>query len=55
MTRHRNNIDFVKTLKDYAVPLIGLFLIIILLFNIFSDDKNIESTPTNTEINDNNI
>ena len=42
MSRHRNKFNFVKILKDYTVPLIGLFLIIILIFNIFSDDKDIE-------------
>ena len=34
MTRHRSN-NLSKTLKDYAVPFIGLFLISVLLFSVF--------------------
>lgn len=47
--RHNNNIT--KTLKDYAVPLVALFLIIILAFSVFSWWNNDNSDQTNLSEN----
>ncbi len=57
MVRNRNN-NIVKTLKDYAVPFIGLFLILILLYSVFAwwDDQNSIDVDNNSEyINDSAI
>ena len=54
MSRYRNsNVNIVKTLKDYAVPLIWLFLILILLFNVFSGNDNSSTQKTNTDTTEN--
>lgn len=46
MTRlRRNDNNFAKSLKDYIVPIIGLLLIIILIYSVFSswDESEIET------------
>ena len=50
MVRNRNN-NIVKSLKDYAVPFVGLFLILILLYSVFAwwDDQNSLDVDNNFE------
>ncbi len=56
MTRSRRWNDFLKTLKDYTVPLIALFLILILFYNIFSSDSSdVKDVDTIQNIQENNI
>jgi len=49
MTRNRNN-NLSKSLKDYAVPLIWLVLILILLFSVFSGWDNTKTQDNNKNI-----
>ena len=51
MSRNRNN-NLSKTLKDYAVPFVGLLLILILLYSVFSWN-NVENTDKS--VNDSTI
>ena len=46
-SRNRKNNDYLKILKDYAVPLVWLFLILFLLFNVFSSDNKSEVKVNN--------
>ena len=48
MTRYRNN-NLSKTLKDYAVPFIWLFLILVLLYSVFSWWDETNNTKINNE------
>jgi len=47
--RHRNkNTNLTKTLKDYAIPIIALLLMLVIFYNVFSSsnksvDKNLEN------------
>ena len=49
MTRYRNS-NLSKTLKDYAVPFVWLFLILVLLYGVFSTWDT-----TNSDIQEDNI
>ena len=53
MARYRNN-NLSKTLKDYAVPIVGLVLILILLFSVFSWDNKQENKETKQNIESQN-
>jgi len=46
MARYRNN-NLSKSLKDYAVPIIGLVLILILLFSVFSGTNDVQTIQDN--------
>ena len=50
MTRYRNN-SITKTFKDYAVPFVVLFLILILLYSVFSwwDNQGNTANDNNSE------
>lgn len=48
MSVRRNN-KVTKNLKDYAVPLIGLFIVLIIIFNIFSWTNNNSSNTTTVD------
>ncbi len=57
MVRNRNN-NVAKTLKDYAVPFIGLFLILVLLYSVFAwwdDQTNTDKANNTTYVNDSEI
>ena len=56
MSRNYRNNNIQKTIKDYAVPLVGLVLILILIFNVFSWDENTTKTENNNqELTNNSI
>lgn len=48
--RKRRNVGLVKTLKDYAVPIIGFILFLLLIINIFSWNDNPEQKTNENRV-----